>query len=297
MLQPGAMRRSRARLRPAARLVGALALASAAAATSSAAGTAGSPAPPPNAAPLARATPTFPGWPKACFSYSDPAQRGACLEYVANDFGRLDRYAEANRSLPTPAPGERRVVFFGDSMVERWSENGAGGFFPGKPYVNRGIGGQTTAQMLLRFRQDVIDLRPAAVVILAGTNDIAANGGPTTLEAIAGNLASMADLARAGGIRVVVGSLLPVCDCAPAGDGTRIVQTRERPPAAIAELNRRLAAWAREQGHVWVDYAGAMADGTGMLERELTNDGLHPNAAGYAVMAPLTEQAIGRALN
>lgn len=242
------------------------------------------------------AHPRLPVWPKACKSYPTLVSRAACLEYVASDFARLDRYAAANAELAPPMRGGHRVVFFGDSIIDNWSNPESGGFFPGKPFVNRGIGGQTTAQMLLRFRQDVIALRPEVVVILAGTNDIAGNAGPSTHDAIEGNLRSMAELARANDIEVVLGSLLPVCDCARWGDGTTRVQTRERPPQQILELNRWIAGFARDNGHGLVDYHAAMTDGAGMLRSELTDDGLHPNAKGYAVMAPLSEKAVAAAL-
>ncbi|HZR83436.1 MAG TPA: SGNH/GDSL hydrolase family protein [Candidatus Binatia bacterium] len=240
--------------------------------------------------------PLLPVWPKACMSYSKADERAACLTYVASDFARLDRYAAANAALAPPAKGEHRVVLIGDSIFDRWSSPESDGFFPGKPFVNRGIGGQTSAQMLLRFRQDVVALRPEVVVILAGTNDIAGNGGRTTLDAIESNLRSMAELAHANGIAVVLGTVLPVCDCAKSSDGTTIVQTAERPLRQIDELNQRIARVARERGYVLLDYNAAMRDDAGQLRKALTNDGLHPNAAGYAVMGPPTERAVAAAL-
>jgi lysophospholipase L1-like esterase len=215
---------------------------------------------------------------------------------VASDFAGLYRFAQANAVLAAPRPGEARVVFFGDSITDNWSKEGYGGFFPGKPYVNRGIGGQTTAQMLLRFRADVIALRPAAVVILAGTNDIAGNAGPATLEQIEDNLASMAELARAHGIAVVLASLLPVSDDKRDANGQPLTRTRQRPTASIRALNRWLSEYAAENGHVLLDYFSAMADIKGLLRPELNDDGLHPNERGYAVMVPLAEKAIARAL-
>jgi lysophospholipase L1-like esterase len=188
------------------------------------------------------------------------------------------------------------VVFFGDSITDNWSKPDYGGFFPGEPYVNRGISGQTTAQMLLRFRADVIDLRPRAVVILAGTNDIAGNAGPVTLDQVQDNLASMAELARAHGIRVVLASLLPVSDDKKDAKGLPVVRTGQRPPAKIQELNRWLAGYAKENGHTYHDYFSAAADASGALRPELNDDGLHPNARGYAAMAPVAEAAIARAL-
>lgn len=238
----------------------------------------------------------YPVWAKGCTHYQDTAQRLACAEFVLDDWPRLDRYAAANAALAPPAPGEDRVVFMGDSITDLWSVPGrSAGFFPGKPYVNRGIGGQTSGQMLVRFRADVVALRPRVVVILAGTNDIAFNSGPTTPQAIQDNLASMADLARANGIRVVLASLLPVSDD-KAGPHAPLLPTQERPPEAIRALNQWIAAYARAHGDVFLDYYGAMVDGRGMLKAGLHVDGLHPNAAGYAVMAPLAERAIAEAL-
>ena len=187
-------------------------------------------------------------------------------------------------------------MFFGDSITDNWSKPDYGGFFPGKPYVNRGIGGQTTAQMLLRFRADVLELQPKVVVILAGTNDIAGNAGPVTLDQVQDNLASMAELARAHGIRVVFASLLPVSDDKQDANGQALTRTRQRPTATIRELNRWLAAYAAKNGHVYLDYFTATADAAGLLLSPLNDDGLHPNARGYAVMAPLAEKAIAAAL-
>jgi lysophospholipase L1-like esterase len=238
----------------------------------------------------------FPVFPKGCSRLDVALERLACAEYVLADWPRLGRYAAANAALTAPKAGEKRVVFFGDSITDNWSKKGYGTFFPGKPYVNRGIGGQTTAQMLVRFRADVVALKPKAVVILAGTNDLAGNSGATTPEAIQNNLASMAELARAAGARVVLASVLPVTDTKKALDGTPIVRTRDRPPEAIRSLNTWLAALAKQDRHVYLDYHGALADAEGNLRAELTDDGLHPNRGGYAVMAPLAEKAIARAL-
>jgi lysophospholipase L1-like esterase len=215
--------------------------------------------------------------------------RASRLESYLNDFGELGRYRAANAALAPPAAGEDRVVFLGDSITDGWSLAAA---FPGRPYVNRGISGQTTSQMLLRFRQDVIELRPRVVLILAGTNDLAGNTGPTRLEDIESNCASLAELGVANGIRVILASVLPVHgDTAAAKDYFAL-----RPPAKIAELNRRLEAYCATHGCVYLDYASRMIDARGLLRRELADDGLHPNAAGYAVMAPLAEAAIRAAL-
>jgi lysophospholipase L1-like esterase len=215
-------------------------------------------------------------------------RKGRVRVYM-DDFGQLSRFRAANAKLKPPAAGEKRVVFFGDSITENWPFAAS---LPGKPYVNRGIGGQTTSQLLVRFRADVIALGPTVVVILAGTNDIAGNTGPISLEEIEGNFATMVELARAHGIRVVLSSVIPVHNYTPASDLT----FPRRPPDQIAALNKWLKDYAATSGCVYLDYAAAMSDDKGLLRRELAEDGLHPNAAGYAIMAPLVEQAIGKAL-
>jgi lysophospholipase L1-like esterase len=209
---------------------------------------------------------------------------------LLDDFGELARYRAANAALKPPAPGENRVVFFGDSITDIWHLDE---HFPGKPYINRGIGGQTTPQMLIRFRQDVIDLHPRVVVILAGTNDIAGNTGPMRLEDIESNYASMADLARANNVRVVFSSVLPVHNYTPQSQNF----FAGRPPAKILELNRWLKTYCAANDCVYLDYFSAMVDDRGLLKRELADDGLHPNVAGYKIMAPLAEAAIRDALS
>jgi lysophospholipase L1-like esterase len=233
--------------------------------------------------------------PKSC-QRLEPAERLACLQAVAFDFPTMSRYAAANAALAPPRPGERRVVFMGDSITDNWSKTSFGGFFPGKPYVNRGIGAQTTGQMLIRFRADVIALKPRVVVILAGTNDVSGNAGPVAPEAIQDNLASMAELARVAGIKVVLASLLPVTDAKVDASGKPIQRTTDRPPETLRALNGWIARYARKHGHVFLDYFTAMIDERGALKAELTGDGLHPNAAGYTIMAPLAEKAIAAAL-
>ncbi len=237
----------------------------------------------------------FPVWPSGCRRFTGD-ERTACLEFVAADFGRLSRYAGANAALAPKRAGERRVVFFGDSITDNWSKAGYGGFFPGQPYLNRGIGGQTTSQMLLRFPPDVIALQPDVVVILAGTNDIAGNSGPVSLETVEQNLATMAEVAKLHGIRVVLASILPVSDDKKDPEGRPLLRTQDRPPAKIRALNAWMQDYARRNAHVYLDYYSAAVDGSGLLKPELNNDGLHPNAAGYAVMAPRAEQAIAEAL-
>jgi lysophospholipase L1-like esterase len=220
--------------------------------------------------------------------HRDEWRRGRAQVYL-DDFGELSRYRAANARLTTPAAGDERVVFFGDSITEAWT---LASYFPGKPYVNRGISGQTTTQMLIRFRQDVIELAPKVVVVLAGTNDIAGNTGPMTLGEIEASFTSMIELARVHGIRVVVSSVLPVHDYTPES----ALYFPLRPPEKIAELNRWLQGTCAASGCVYLDYAAAMSDGRGLLKRELAQDGLHPNRAGYLVMAPLAEAAIVKAL-
>jgi lysophospholipase L1-like esterase len=208
------------------------------------------------------------------------------------DWATLTRYRDVNRALPVPAAGEARVVFMGDSITDSWPEPRFGAFFPGKPYIGRGISGQTTPQMLIRFRPDVIDLKPKVVVILAGTNDIAGNTGVMSNEEIQGNLQSMAQLAKAHGIKVVLSSIMPTA----AYHATGVPQTVRRPMARIKAINDWMKSYAAANGHVYLDYFTPMLDAAGLMKAELTTDDLHPNAAGYAVMAPLAQAAIDKAL-
>jgi lysophospholipase L1-like esterase len=181
------------------------------------------------------------------------------------------------------------VIFLGDSITDAWRLDQ---YFPGKPYINRGIGGQTTAQMLVRFRRDVVDLKPKVVVILAGTNDIAGNTGPMSLEDIEANFTTIAELARVHGIAVVFSSIIPVHNYTPQSEITFPL----RSPEKILELNRWLKNACAAGGHVYLDYFGAMVDDKGFLKRELAEDGLHPNKLGLAIMTSLAEAAIARAL-
>lgn len=215
--------------------------------------------------------------------------RNSKAAVLRDDFGELGRYREANAARKPPAPGENRVVFFGDSITDIWKLDE---FFPGKPYINRGIGGQTTQQMLVRFRQDVIDLHPKVVVILAGTNDIAGNTGPMAVEDIEANYASMAELARVNGIRVIFSSVLPVHNYTQRAQDFFSL----RPPQRILALNGWLEDYCAASGHLYLDYYAHMVDHTGLLKRDLAEDGLHPNAVGYKIMAPLAEAAIEKAL-
>ena len=211
------------------------------------------------------------------------------------DWPALARYHDANTKLTPAQENEARVVFMGDSITDSWQNVKFGGFFPGKPYIDRGISGQTTPQMLVRFRPDVIALHPKVVVILAGTNDLAGNTGPTTMEAIADNLISMAELAKANSIKVVLASILPVSDYEQR-DGKPINRTTQRPPEKIKALNEWMKAYAAKNRLTYLDYYSAMIDQKGFLKDELSEDGLHPNARGYAIMSPLAEAAITRAL-
>jgi lysophospholipase L1-like esterase len=204
---------------------------------------------------------------------------------LLNDFGWLARFKEEDMKLTPPAAGEKRVVFMGDSITEAWHLADS---FPGKPYINRGISGQTTPQMLVRFRQDVIELQPKVVVILAGINDIAGNTGPETLEQIEGNLASMTELAAANHIRVVLCSVLPAFDFNWSPDHT--------PAPKVVALNTWIKSYAAEKGYVYVDYHTAMKDERDGLPASLSNDGVHPLPAGYAIMTPLVEAGIKKAL-
>jgi lysophospholipase L1-like esterase len=214
-------------------------------------------------------------------------QRIERMQRRLQDWPQLSRYTEANTKVPLPGRSENRVVFMGDSITDIWNLTE---YFPGRPYINRGIGGQTTPQMLIRFRPDVIALKPRVVVILAGTNDIAGNTGVMTLEMIENNYASMAELAKANGIKVVFASVLPIHDYG------RTKVSERRSPEQILKLNEWLKGYCKANGHIYLDYFSTMVDDKGMLKAELANDGLHPNAEGYKVMAPLAESAIQQAL-
>jgi lysophospholipase L1-like esterase len=206
---------------------------------------------------------------------------------LRNDWANLRRYRDANAQLAAPTVGAQRVVFMGNSITEGWARYFADEF-PGKPYVGRGISGQTTPQMLVRFRQDVVALKPAVVVILAGTNDIAGNTGPSSLEMIEDNLASMTEIAQANRIRVVLCSVLPVFDY-PWKRGID-------PAAKIVALNAWIKSYASRVGAVYVDFHSAMADERQGMKPDLARDGVHPTEAGYKIMAPIVERGIAVAL-
>ena len=204
---------------------------------------------------------------------------------MSDDWPNLARYREDNARLKAPAPGENRVVFMGNSITEGWIYT-CPEYFEGKPYIDRGISGQTTPQMLVRFRQDVIDLKPAVVVLLCGINDIAENTGPSTLEMIEGNITSMVELAKANGIKVVMCSVLPAYDF-PWRPGLE-------PAEKVVALNKWIKAYAAENGHIYLDYFSSMADKNNAMKAEYSEDGVHPNKAGYLVMEGLLDKVLGK---
>jgi len=206
---------------------------------------------------------------------------------ILTDWAGLTHYGSEDTEVPPPKPGENRVVFLGDDLTEDWGE-GTAPFFPGKPYINRGIRRQTSPQMLVRFRQDVISLKPKVVVIQAGSNDLASYTGPATESVIGENIMSMVELAKFNGIRVVLASVTPVCDCF-----TR--QTGRRSQGKIIGLNGWLKSYAARSGSVYLDYYSALAEGRN-LKKELTTDGVLLNDAAYQLLAPLAEKAIAEAL-
>jgi len=215
-------------------------------------------------------------------------QRLKSYERMFKDWAGLNRYGSENSEIPPPGPNENRVVFIGDQITESWGR-GNSSFFPGKPYFNRGIADQSTAQMLVRFLQNVIELKPRVVIIQGGTNDMTGMMGPGTEGTIGENLRSMTELAKVSGIKVVLASVTPVCDCVTAA------QTALRPQGKIIALNGSIRDYATEAGAVYLNYYSALVNGRD-FKRELTVDGLIPNEAGYAVMAPLAEKAIAEAL-
>lgn len=203
----------------------------------------------------------------------------------AQDWAQLKFYQKKNASLGLPKPGEKRIIFYGNSITQHWSEISPD-FFPANGYINRGISGQTTPQMLIRFRQDVIDLKPALVIILAGTNDLAGNTGPSSLKMITDNIFSMAELAEAHQIKVILSSVLPVYDY-PWKKGTY-------PSKKIEQLNQSIEEYCKEHNLVYLDYYHAMADQRKGLRKDLSEDGVHPNKKGYLIMEPLAQKAIAK---
>ena len=225
----------------------------------------------------------------SCAELSAAVRMAVSNDSRLRDWPQINRYREANRTVT-----KADVVFMGDSITDFWPQPRFGEFFPGKNYVGRGISAQTTPQMLIRMRPDVVALKPRALVILAGTNDIAGNTGPMTDEEIEGTLASMAEIATANQIKVVFSSILPTSSYHVMGNAAP--QTTVRPLARIRAINDWMKKYAAEHKHVYLDYYSAMIDDAGFLKTELSNDDLHPNKAGYDVMAPLAERAIRQAL-
>lgn len=224
----------------------------------------------------------------------NPPRSNCCLAGAAQtladglqDWNQLGRYHADNEAIEAQPPDPKRVVFLGDSITDIWKLPQS---FPGKPYVNRGISGQTTPQMLVRLYPDVLDLKPAALILLAGTNDIARNTGPETLMMIAENIQAIVELAQAHGIKVILCSLTPVSDY------TKRKQTVQRPPADILRLNAWLREYASKGNLIFADYYAALVDDKGMLKEGFSDDGLHPNAKGYELLAPVAEAAIEKAL-
>lgn len=205
----------------------------------------------------------------------------------AQDWPNLNKYQNENANLKPVAQGDKRIVFIGDSITEFWSVINPE-YFIGKPYVNRGISGQTTPQILVRFRADVIALKPAAVVILAGINDIAGNTGPSTLEMIANNIFSMAELAKANQIKVILCTVLPAYDFS--------WKPNQNPAEKVVALNKMIKKYADANGILYLDYFSAMADERNELKTAYSEDGVHPNKLGYQIMAPLAEKAITEVL-
>lgn len=232
-----------------------------------------------------------PGWLVSAQGSTGPRmtveQQLEAQTHLIHDFGGLIRYGSENTEIPPPRAGEDRTVFLGDEITELWGE-GSTKFFPGKPWLNRGITGQTSAQMLLRFRQDVIGLKPKVVVIEAGSNDLTGLFGPATQPMIAENIMSMVELAKANGIRVVLASLTPVCDCSQK-------QTAIRPVGKILGINAWLREYAAQTGSVYLNLYSALAEGRA-LKQEYTTDGFRLNDKGYAVLAPVVEKAVAEAL-
>lgn len=240
----------------------------------------------------------------------NPPKSSCCLAGDAKalsdqllDWNQLGRYHAANEELKKQPADPKRVVFMGDSITDFWKLEKS---FPGKPYVNRGISGQTTPQMLVRMFPDVLDLKPAAIVILAGTNDIAQNTGPETATMVQENLMAMTELAQKHGIKVILCSVMPISDYAtmppdwnpppPPGTHPKLIQSVQRPPAQILQLNAWMKSYAASVGAVYADYFSAVVDGSGMLKASLSGDGLHPNPQGYALMVPVVQSAIEIAL-
>jgi lysophospholipase L1-like esterase len=220
-------------------------------------------------------------------------QRADRLQARFNDFAQIARYRDANAQVKPPAKDEKRVVFLGDSITDSWK---LAEYFPNQPYINRGISGQTTPQMLIRMQPDVIAHKPKVMLLLAGTNDISGNTGPVTLEFIEGNIASIVQLAHANGINVILASVLPISDYNKNAQGNPIIRSVQRPPDKILALNKWIKDYCDQNSLVYLDYFSATVDDKGFLKPEIANDGLHPNAEGYKIMQKLAAEAIEKAL-
>ncbi len=228
---------------------------------------------------------------RTCVQLRAEMEQLSCSDTIANDWGELDRYREANAQIPEAKAGQPRIVFIGDSITSEWPALGVPGRFAGVDVINRGIAGQLTSQMLLRFRQDVIDLHPQVVVILGGSNDIARVLSPA-LPIVEGNLASMAQLAKANGIRAILSSIPPVNNYELDPKGKPYPQMETHSPQQIRKLNDWIRKFAKDNDCLFLDYYSALVDGQGFLRKGYSVDGLHPNAAGYAVMERSALQAI-----
>lgn len=220
-------------------------------------------------------------------------QRADRLQARFNDFADLARYAKANAEIKPPEKGETRVVFLGDSITDGWKLTE---YFPNQPYINRGISGQTTAQMLIRMQPDVVAHKPKVLLLLAGTNDIAGNTGTATNEFIEGNIESIVEIAHANGINVVIASILPISDYNKNAEGEQIIQSVRRPPERISAVNNWIKNYCARKDLVYLDYFSVTVDDKGFLKADLANDGLHPNEKGYQIMQKLASDAIKIAL-
>ena len=251
----------------------------------------GSVVPPAAAAGSSQTPPAQPAALPSCPELATALRAVSANDNRLKDWANLGRYREANHAV-----ARAEVVFLGDSITDNWVQPRFGQFFPGKDYVGRGISGQTTPQMLLRMRPDVLALKPKAVIILAGVNDISGLAtGPMTNEEIAGNLESMAQLATTNGVKVVLSSILPTSNYHQQNPNA-VPKSTLHPIERIRELNRWIRQYATDHGHPYADYYTAMADTKGMLRQDLSADDIHPTAAGYAIMAPIAQAAIDQAL-